>query len=191
MKDYYKILNVPHNANDETIHDAYRRAAKKYHPDVAETGNHERFLEVREAYEVLSDPEKRRKYDLARSRDYYNRWRNRQYGRVRQPDDVRVVRAELILSPSEAYRGGVFTVDVPVFIRCPICRGDWWLSWQCINCSGRGFLAKSMPVDVNVPPRVIPGMIIFQKFKDITGQEFRLELVCKIRRPSRSVWTYW
>ena len=64
FKDYYKTLGVDRKADDKTIKSAYRRLARKYHPDVAKTKDAtERFKEVSEAYEVLSDPEKRRRYD--------------------------------------------------------------------------------------------------------------------------------
>jgi DnaJ-class molecular chaperone len=61
-KDYYKILGVSKNADDKTIKTAYRRLARKHHPDVNK-GSSERFKEISEAYEVLSDPEKRKRYD--------------------------------------------------------------------------------------------------------------------------------
>jgi DnaJ-class molecular chaperone len=64
FKDYYRILGVDRSADDKTIKSAYRRLARKYHPDVAKTKDTaERFKEIGEAYEVLSDPEKRRRYD--------------------------------------------------------------------------------------------------------------------------------
>src|SRR4029450_8147099 len=64
FKDYYKILGVDRKADDKTIKSAYRRLARKFHPDVAKTKDAtERFKEVSEAYEVLPDPEKRRRYD--------------------------------------------------------------------------------------------------------------------------------
>ena len=64
FKDYYRILGVDRSADDKTIKSAYRKLARKYHPDVAKTKDSgERFKEISEAYEVLSDPEKRRRYD--------------------------------------------------------------------------------------------------------------------------------
>ena len=65
FKDYYDVLGVARNATDAEIKKAFRRLARKYHPDVAKdkTTAEEKFKEINEANEVLSDPEKRRKYD--------------------------------------------------------------------------------------------------------------------------------
>jgi curved DNA-binding protein len=63
-KDYYKIMGVERNATQEDIKRAYRRLARKYHPDVnKEPGAEAKFKELGEAYEVLKDPEKRAAYD--------------------------------------------------------------------------------------------------------------------------------
>ncbi len=65
MKDYYEILGVPRNASQEEIKRAYRRLVRKYHPDLnkGDPEAEKRFKEINEAYEVLSNPEKRAKYD--------------------------------------------------------------------------------------------------------------------------------
>jgi curved DNA-binding protein len=63
-KDYYETLGVSRSASDDEIRKAFRKLARKYHPDVAkEKGAEDKFKEVNEAYEVLSDPTKRKKYD--------------------------------------------------------------------------------------------------------------------------------
>jgi len=64
-KDYYKILGVDKNASEKDIKKAFRRLARKHHPDVNpnDARAEDRFKEINEAHEVLSDPEKRRKYD--------------------------------------------------------------------------------------------------------------------------------
>lgn len=63
-KDYYKTLGVTRDASLDTIKRAYRRLARRYHPDVSKEPNaEERFKEVQEAYEVLKDPNKRTAYD--------------------------------------------------------------------------------------------------------------------------------
>jgi curved DNA-binding protein len=65
FKDYYKVLGVPRNASDEDIKKAFRKLARQYHPDVAKEkkGAEEKFKEINEAYEVLGDPQNRKKYD--------------------------------------------------------------------------------------------------------------------------------
>ena len=63
-KDYYEILGVNRDASQEQINKAYRKLARKYHPDVnPEPEGEEKFKEINEAYEVLKDPEKRQRYD--------------------------------------------------------------------------------------------------------------------------------
>jgi len=63
-QDYYEVLGVPRQAGDEAIKRAFRKLAFQYHPDRnKEPGAEEKFKEINEAYQVLSDPEKRRRYD--------------------------------------------------------------------------------------------------------------------------------
>lgn len=65
VRDLYEILGVEHDATQEDIKRAYRRLAREYHPDVSQSHDaEERFKEIAAAYEILSDPEKRRQYDL-------------------------------------------------------------------------------------------------------------------------------
>lgn len=67
FKDYYKILGVEADADLKTIKTAYRKLARKYHPDVSEDkGSEDKFKEVAEAYAALKDPEKRAEYDELR-----------------------------------------------------------------------------------------------------------------------------
>src|SRR5438876_12411436 len=65
FRDYYETLGVSKTATDEEIRSAFRKLARKYHPDVAKDKKaaEEKFKEINEAYEVLGDPDKRKKYD--------------------------------------------------------------------------------------------------------------------------------
>src|SRR5215217_46520 len=66
--DYYKTLGVDKKASQDDIKKAYRKLARQYHPDTNnDAGAEERFKEISEAYDVLADPEKRKKYDRGQS----------------------------------------------------------------------------------------------------------------------------
>src|SRR4030067_1386019 len=64
-RDYYEILGVSRDADDKQLKKAFRKFARKYHPDLNPNnkGSEQRFKEINEAYEVLSDPTKRKQYD--------------------------------------------------------------------------------------------------------------------------------
>src|SRR5215207_5890503 len=71
VKDYYEVLGVSRTASEKEIRSAYRRLARKHHPDLnpGDKAAEAKFKEIGEAYEVLSDTEKRQKYDR-----YGHRW---------------------------------------------------------------------------------------------------------------------
>lgn len=77
FKDYYKILGVDKSASQDEIKKAFRKLAMKYHPDKnkGDKASEEKFKDINEAYEVLSDPEKRKKYDqLGDNWKYYQQY---------------------------------------------------------------------------------------------------------------------
>lgn len=62
--DYYEVLQISTNADPDTIHRIYRILAQRFHPDNAATGDAERFRTITEAYQTLTDPERRAQYDV-------------------------------------------------------------------------------------------------------------------------------
>jgi len=89
-KDYYEILGIPKDADQKEIKLAYRKLAKKYHPDLNKTDKHakEKFIELKEAYDILNDPVKRKIYDQAgydpRNIDLSDMFRNYDFIRARE-----------------------------------------------------------------------------------------------------------
>ena len=86
IRDYYEVFGVPRTASEKEIKSAFRKLARKYHPDVNPNNPEaaEKFKEINEANEVLSDPEKRKKYDqLGRDWEQYEAWQ-----RAGRPEDA-------------------------------------------------------------------------------------------------------
>jgi curved DNA-binding protein CbpA len=73
--DHYEQLQISANAEPETIHRVYRLLAARFHPDNTETGDESRFRAISEAYQVLSDPEQRARYDIGHEQRRQQRWR--------------------------------------------------------------------------------------------------------------------
>jgi molecular chaperone DnaJ len=160
-KDYYALLNVHRNATDADLKRAYRRLAHEYHPD-KNPGNkeaEEKFKEISEAYEVLSDPQKRAYYDqygVAPGasgagpgpgdmgdifgnifEEFFGGGRGR--SRATAGDDVRY---NLRISFDEAAFGTTTKIRVPRWERCPECEGTGARSRDgiatCTACRGAG-----------------------------------------------------
>jgi len=72
--DHYEVLQLGQNADVETIERVFRLLAKRYHPDNQESGNRERFREVHNAFEILTDPQHRAEYDVQYDRNKSLQW---------------------------------------------------------------------------------------------------------------------
>ncbi len=75
-KDYYELLGIDKDSTKEEVKKAYRKLAKKYHPDINKTDPHakEKFIEIKEAYDILVDPIKRKAYDQLRNNPQIFDW---------------------------------------------------------------------------------------------------------------------
>ena len=117
--DYYELLQISSSAEPETIHRVYRLLAQRYHPDNQQTGNDSRFRELVQAYETLTDPERRAQYDLA-----YHEARKNRFHSAAAPDHaenpieveqmIRVTVLEVLYERRRAEPGGagVFILDL-------------------------------------------------------------------------------
>ena len=168
-RDYYEILGVPRNASQEDIKSAFRKLARQYHPDVSkEPDAEEKFKEINEAYGVLSDPEKRRRYDqFGRAglgdmggvdmHDYtmdFSDLVEELFGSFgfgfgtsgghssRRPRRGRDLQISLTLKFEEAVFGTEKTIEVTRNEVCSTCRGSGAAPGtspqRCQTCGGRG-----------------------------------------------------
>ncbi len=163
-RDYYQVLGVPRDATSAAIKRAFRRLAKKYHPDVAPDVSLEAFQELQVAYETLTDAEQRRRYDetLGGERLAPLAWsfvRSPAVGDLRRPFHPGSLSGEILLSPQEATDGGVLPLDVPVSSTCQACQGTGGYFFDCERCQGEGKVGRRLPVPVRIPPGVRDGHV--------------------------------
>ena len=123
--DHYEVLQVSHRADLETIQRIYRHMAKRYHPDNSESGDAEQFRQIAESFEVLSDPERRARFDIGYEEQQKTRWRI--FDQETASDGITADRRirEAILSllytarRHDADRPGVGMYDLEQFLSCP------------------------------------------------------------------------
>jgi len=161
-KDYYKILGVAKEASQDDIKKAYRKLARKYHPDLnpGDKSSEEKFKEINEAYAVLGDDKKRSEYDKGGSFNFegFEGFRGFDFGGgsgnfgdifgdifgggfSREPAAYRgedLVMA-LDLSLEEAFAGTTLNIPLSRSVNCESCNGKGAESFEtCAKCSGTG-----------------------------------------------------
>jgi molecular chaperone DnaJ len=164
-KDYYRILGVKRDATADAIKRAYRRLARKLHPDRGAGSSMEDFQELQAAYETLADVERRRRYDeILRERERRDApgWafvRHPSPSDLRRPIQPGTLSGEILLSADEAACGGVLPLDVPVATSCPSCEGTGGYVFDCPRCGGEGSIERRFPVPVRIPAGVREGTV--------------------------------
>ena len=172
-RDYYEILSLDKNATQDEIKKAYRKLSKKYHPDMKD-GSEEKFKEVSEAYEVLSDENKRAQYDRFGHEgmnsqggfggggfqgggfggfedifsSFFGGGARRDPNAPRKGDDLQYT---MSVSFEEAVFGTTKTVTIKKEVTCDVCDGDGTKPGTskstCKTCSGSGHVS----VEQNTP----------------------------------------
>ncbi len=168
-RDYYEILGVSRNATDDEIKKSFRRLAKQYHPDAnKEQGAEARFIEINEAYEVLSDQQKRTAYDryghagvgngagagfndfggFSNLNDLFETFFAGTAGGQRRSGTQRGadLRYELTITFEEAVFGCQKEIELPRWETCTTCRGNGaqpgTSTSRCSACQGTGEIRR-------------------------------------------------
>jgi DnaJ-class molecular chaperone len=205
------VLGLPRDADVEQIRRAYRRLARRYHPDCGGT-DAERFLEVQRAFETLVDREARRRYDrqLSASRRGEGSFARRPAPAVRRRDvrprsaieelisgriprvppaggpgsaPPRDLYAEIVLSPGEAAAGGILPLTLPVRRACPSCGGSGAAGrLACPSCDGTGVREHRDTLAVSVPPGVAPGTSVRLALGDLGLPHVHLSILVSVSR---------
>ncbi|GAB4542362.1 MAG: molecular chaperone DnaJ [Anaerolineae bacterium] len=177
-RDYYEVLGVGRSASADEIKRSYRKLARKYHPDVSEEPDAEaRFKEINEAYEVLSDPQKRAAYDRFGHAGTQGFGGFEGFGGFRDPFEIfeeffgtsfgmgarrarrgprrgADLRYDLEIQFEEAVFGAEKEIEIPRQQTCPACRGTGaepgTSPIRCPDCNGTGEIRRQTGFFVNI-----------------------------------------
>ena len=199
-KTYHMVLGITRTETSTGIRAAYRDLARRLHPDIAGEAATRAFQELTEAYEVLSDPARRRAYNArlavaTRPRapisilgdagtihpsfeEVHARFA-RNFTGLHVPKAERPValEVEVLLTRDEAAAGCDVPVGVPTFAPCPRCRGARWeWSYPCATCRQSGMIESERLVHVRVPPMAPPGAVYELALGGLGIHNFHLRL---------------
>jgi molecular chaperone DnaJ len=172
-RDHYIVLGIPRGASPEQIKTAYRRGAKRLHPDACGDAHPDAFRELTDAYETLSDGKKRKAYDdRLRHEPSSARPIPGQRGAAPGagpcpvmpldnapafPSPVRMLDIQVRLSPDLARAGGPILLELPLAAPCPRCAGGFRGVFRCPLCGGRGTMETAIAVPLDIAPGTADG----------------------------------
>jgi len=209
-RNLYGILGISQEADLAEIKKAYWRAAKRFHPDIS-PGTAKKFREVQEAYDILSDPQRRPHYDKEFSKrpavritfvetifsppkrlDFLDRFfsdfKDRWFGPFteilgRPPKGPASLAAEIILTPEEAEQGGEMLFPVPCEFLWEACRGSGrFAGFLCDHCSGSGKIGRKAEFRLQIPPGVRNGLVRTFPLREFGYQKPHLTITFLINR---------
>lgn len=178
MKCYYFILGLDNDCDPEEIKTAYRKLVKTMHPDVG--GDPDKFREIKNAYDVLSDPERRKDYDdkVARTPFHGRPYKTIAPVVISEPVDVfddivdvfsrrfgiekkTRIKADLIITEDEARSGMNLELPFPIEMICQRCFGfGTTIISDCRECGGKGSVVTRKMAYVTVGPGARDGDIV-------------------------------
>ena len=193
MENYYEILQVPYNADEKEIKSAFRKLAKKYHPDVSGRMGDD-FIRISRAFEVLGDPARRRLYNLQLKRELSPQsvYENRRFRFRAERKDVFDDIVDVMLNRLRVKRNAVFSIDlylddhelehgletviaIPRDIICPRCFGfGESIFGVCRACGGIGFLRREVEFELELTPPLAVGQV-YEKVTDSGLLKFRIK----------------
>jgi len=181
-KDYYEILGISGSSSDEEIKNAFRILVRKYHPDTKDKNfNEDKIKEIIEAYEVLSDKEKRKNYDkIIESLDkkgiksFQHQTKKKEKttnsfneiilslignvkeGTINTIKKINNIEKDINISIFEAYNGTDKIINITNEENCKKCNSTGKQLHQiCKDCQGKGYLVLKNNIKVNIPPNTL------------------------------------
>jgi DnaJ-class molecular chaperone len=161
LKNYYIILGISPNTSAEGVRGAFRQLAKKFHPDKAGGERTSYFQDITEAYEVLSNPEKRKLYNKKLTEEH-KRQKNSSESIVRKPDayglSPKVLDLDAYLTHHEAFSGITLNLRLSIPAQCLRCKGtgrDFF--FNCFRCGGSGIVTIEKFFDIVLPSGLMHG----------------------------------
>lgn len=230
-KNYYKVLGIARSESKKGIREAFRRLVKIHHPDKGGSDRTGRYRDIVEAYEVLSDPQKRKAYDrnleqmespdqktagggtpkkknyaepLIRNKidsgidwefvgNYVDVFFNYVFSKTGIEKNLTLESSkdhdlEIILSPSEARRGGKIRLVIPFESQCRYCGGsDAIRRFQCMHCLGSGTEETETEIVLEIPPDVPDGTSVRISVPGPGGRKRRLKALISIQHDGRFI----
>jgi len=210
FKNYYKTLGIDKNASDYAVKKAFRKLAIQYHPDITKNNKllERKFKDICEAYEVLSDKDKRQKYDKLnvhnwekrgitanlyeenipkKELNFFSDFFNTLFDSVKDSTVNRLKKANDIhrtisISLEESFSGTTKDIFIEKDEKCKQCKGEGKIEENtCNKCKGQGFFTELEPIPAKIPKGVSEGTKLYIKSKGLGNGNLKGHLILTIK----------